>query len=344
MHLTEEQLSKIIEEEFINLINEEEIDEKLFDKLKNFGKGIISKLTKPTPNASAGVGRSFARYKVPQKQPVAVEPESEPNTALVPRDSTLPSTDVVDISPESEPTKVGKTTASVQPRLALPSGEKTQQQPDDIVGELPPTNKLPLQLPPPQLIGIADDYGSLQKSVDDTAYSKLLGRVQQQFFDTPRLQNLPQPEKNKYSKDINSVLKYLVSKNRVLSNSTIVPKDILREKTVQEAEEREKIPSAQQVGLEPWYIDGLINTTKRHFSGTINNKLIEFVITTLYKDGRIAISRRMYNKLLHTSDPRIAKQDLEDIENSLDEPSIKKESKSYNNFYNNWKKYTGVKI
>ena len=54
----------------------------------------------------------------------------------------------------------------------------------------------------------------------------------------------------------------------------------------------------------------------------------------------------MYNKLLHTNDPRIAQQNLEDVEKSLDEHSIRKESKSYNNFYNNWKRYTkpGVKI
>jgi hypothetical protein len=68
---------------------------------------------------------------------------------------------------------------------------------------------------------------------------------------------------------------------------------------------------------------------------TIDKKIIEFIITTLYQDGRIAISQRLYNKLIHTNDPRITNNlDTEDDGKNINE------SKSYSNFYNSWKKYT----
>jgi len=341
MRLTQEELKQIIKEEFNNLISEEEIDEKLFSALKDLGKGLLSKAKRkfsgmPDPGRSRGVGPWYVKYKEPQKQPAQPEDqeqETQPSTAIV----RAPSTAVGEPKIPQADVERGTATATVQPRLALPSGEKTQQQQADIVGELPPADKIPLQLPAPELIGIADDYGSLQKSIDDTGYSNILKRVRWRFYESsPQLKNLSQELKNQYNSDIDTVLKYLVTTNRVLSNSTIVPK----QKRMDESADRENVPSPQQINLEGFYIKNLINTTIKHFSNTINNKLIEFVITTLYDDGRIAISKRLYNKLLHTNDPRIRQvNNLEDLE-SIEE----QKSKSYNNFYNNWKKYTGVKI
>jgi hypothetical protein len=340
MHLTEEELKQIIKEEFSNLINEEEIDEKLFSALKDLGKGLLSKASniisrKPNPEASAGVGRAFARYKVPQKEPAEKKPEKTPQTGIIPRPSTAMSNDVIDIEPEIEEPGVERGTASatVQPRLALPSGKKTQQQQDDTAGELPPAGKLPLQLPAPKRIGVVPDYGSLMSSAEGQDYNNLYDSCIVQFSKTPYYVQLNSQQQKNASDNINTVLKHLVSTKRIIQNPTIGP--------LQEDNTR-PTPSLQQIGqidFNSWYIASLVNTTIKHFAGSsIPDEIIKFVIGFLFNEGRLAISQRLYNKLIHTQDPRITNN------LSTEQPEPQQESKSYNNFYNNWKKYTGVKI
>lgn len=341
MHLTEEELKQIIKEEFNNLISEEEIDEKLFGALKDLGKGLLSKAKRkisgmPDPGRSGGVGPWYLRYKEPKQEPTQPEePEqaAEPSTAIVRRPSTAvgqPQTPQPDV-------ERGTATATVQPRLALPSGEKTQQQPVNIVGELPPAGKLPLQLPAPRKIGIVSDYGRLMSSAENKDYEKLYESCIAQFSDTLYYKQLNFQQQKTASDNIDTVLKHLVTTKRIIQNPTIGPVN---------EEEARPTPSLQQIGeidFNSWYARSLISTTKKYFSKSIPDEIIEFVIKFLFQSGRLAISQRLYNQLIHTNDPRLGPTDTLDTEK---QPKEQTESKSYNNFYNNWKKYakTGVKI
>jgi hypothetical protein len=181
MSFTKQQLKQIIEEEFVNLINEEEIDEKLFDKLKSFGRGLLSKTKRafsnmPDPQASSGVGKWYATYKEPQ-QKKPEKPEEEPQktaqTAMVRASPTGISTDVVDMGYQSPSPEKGTATARLEPRKALPPGEKPQKSPDKISGELPPAENIPLQLPAPKRVGIVKNYGSLMYSAEGEDYNLL---------------------------------------------------------------------------------------------------------------------------------------------------------------------------
>jgi hypothetical protein len=333
MHLTEEELEQIIQEEFNNLINEEEIDEKLFTALKNLGRGLVRKASdtlsgKPNPKASAGVGRAFARYKVPQKQPISKEPEKKPTTALAIRPSSAVGEPQIS-EPDTE--KADYVHAYVKKPAQLPPGEVPQQKPVEPSGELPSSENIPLQLPEPKKIGILKDYGSLMSSVEGEDYRNLHDNGIVYFSKTPYYLNLSEQQKNIAKKNIDTVLKHLVATKRIIQNPTIGP--------LQEDNTR-PTPSLQQIGqtdFNSWYVASLVNTTIKHFAGSIPDEIIKFVIGFLFNQGRLAISQRLYNKLIHTNDPRVT-QDLSQ------EPNIQKEYKKYNSFYNNWKKYIGVKI
>jgi hypothetical protein len=331
MNLTEEQLKQIIKEEFNNLINEEEIDEKLFSALKNFGKGLLNKFTKPNPEASAGVGRAFARYKVPQKkpsQPEDPEQEKQPSTAIV----RAPSTAVGEPNIPQSDVERGAAAATVEPRTALPAPDKEPQEPATIVGELPPASKIPLQLPAPKKIGVVSDYGSLMSSADDKNYKYLYDSCINEFPNTQYYSQLNSEQQKSASDNINTVLKHLVATKRVIQNPTIGP---LKEDNTRPT------PSLQQIGqtdFNSWYVASLVNTTIKHFGNSIRDEIVKFVIGFLFNQGRLAISQRLYNKLIHTNDPRITNN------LSTEEPEPQQESKSYSSFYNNWKKYIGVKI
>jgi hypothetical protein len=154
-----------------------------------------------------------------------------------------------------------------------------------------------------------------------------------EFSNTPYYRQLNSQQQNTASDNINTVLKHLVATKRVIENATIGP--------LQEDNTR-PTPSLQQIGqtdFNSWYVASLVNTTIKHFAGSsISDEIIKFVIGFLFNQGRLAISQRLYNKLIHTGDPRITSN------LSTEQPEPQQESKSYNNFYNNWKKYTGVKI
>jgi hypothetical protein len=339
MSFSKKEFDTILQEETIKLLAEEGVQEGFLDRIKDLYKSF----TKPTPNASQGVGRAFAgyKYKPPAKQTATTqqqEPETEPasSTSLTKKqpDAMEPS----DVLPGSQDiSATGTYDLGTEPKLppsqqkALPPSQKSPEtvQPS---GDLPPSGNIPKQLQAPKNIGVADKLSDLQKSIDGVSYQNLFDGIQAKFFEKLKTTNLPEQEKQKYSDSIDTVLKYLISKNRILSNPTIVPKDVSAKKV---NENRQQAPSAQQVGIEEWYINALYKSTKKHFSNTIDKKIIEFIITTLYQDGRIAISQRLYNKLIHTNDPRVIDNlDTEDDGKNIDE------SKSYSNFYNSWKKYT----
>ena len=412
MRLTQEEIKQIIKEEFANLVNEEEIDEKLLSALKGIGKGLYNKAAdfmsgKPRPNASQGVGRAFARYKVPQKQPMG-QPEKKPD-ALVPLD---PQEIEGPFYPDRNQgqTKQGPpfgSTITVNRNTALGTGEKPAAPAKDVAikGQLAQTQKASLQLPAPKRIGIVPNYGDLMSSVEGEGYNKLHERCVSYFKEQPYFAKLNDQEKTKSFESIDTVLKHLVLTKRIIQNSTIAPLPM--------QEDSRPTPSMQQMGqteFNSWYPKSLLSTTKKYFSNsTISEEIITFVIQLLFEDGRLAISQRFYNKLIHSNDPRVVTSDLPQeptasqpepeptaSTNSPTEPTIRKpqkgetygeynryidsldpefelannaelqanldtipqdfnifnkvikqqESKSYNNFYNNWKRYTkpGVKI
>ena len=351
MPLTKQQLKQIIKEEFANLVNEEEIDEKLLSALKGIGKGLYNKATdfmsgKPKPNASQGVGRAFARYKVPQKQPMAQpEPEIQPGTGMTVRD---PAQGMQISDPDAEQPSDYKdapfgSSYSVNQPKQLGTGQPTDSAPQDVEssGDFQPSGPSQKQLPAPEKIGVVANYGELLQSTTNKSYSLVRDEVVRSLLDSEKFKSLKQSQKQILD-NVETVLKDLVLTKRVLLNSTIGPivKDVKSTN-----EERDEKPSYQQVGLEDWYINSLIITTKKKYGSRIPQEIVEYVIRTLYEKGRLAISTRLYNKLLHTNDPAIQNpQDLTNLESEPPQPQ--QESKSYNNFYNNWKKYTkpGVKI
>lgn len=346
MSFSKKEFDIILQEEIIKLLAEEGVQEGFLDRIKDLYKSF----TKPRPNASQGVGRAFAgyKYKPPAKQAATIQ-QQKPETKPAPSTSlTKKQPDAIqpgDVLPGSQDniSATGTYDIATQPKLppsqqkALPPSQKSPEtvQPS---GDLPPSGNIPKQLQAPKKIGIADELSDLQKSTDDKSYQYLFSGIQAKFFEKLKTTNLSQQTKENYSNSIDRVLKYLISKNRILSNTTIVPKDVSAKKV---NESRQNAPSAQQVGIEEWYINNLHKSTKKHFSKTIDEKIIEFVITTLYLDGRIAISQRLYNKLIHTDDPRIR-----DNWNTEDDGENIKESKDYKNFYNSWKQYTkpGVRL
>ena len=412
MRLTEAEIKQIVKEEFNNLINEDEIDEKLLSALKGIGKGLYNKAAdfmsgKPKPNASGGVAPYFAYSKIPQKQPLQKEPETQPD-ALVPRDPDAVVGPFYPV-PNQTNTKQGKTktrnsTYTMNRRRGIGPGKKPAA-PIAIKGQLAQTQKAALQLPAPKRIGIVPNYGDLMSSTKGEGYNKLHERCISYFKEHPYFAKLNDQEKTKSFESIDTVLKHLVLTKRIIQNSTIAPLPM--------QEDSRPTPSMQQMGqkeFNSWYPKSLLSTTKKYFSNsTISEEIITFVIQLLFEDGRLAISQRFYNKLIHSNDPRVVTSDLPQeptasqpepeptaSTNSPTEPTIRKpqkgetygeynryidsldpefelannaelqanldtipqdfnifnkvikqqESKSYNNFYNNWKSYTkpGVKI
>ena len=425
MRLTEEEIRQIVKEEFANLVNEEEIDEKLLSALKGIGKGLYNKAAdfmsgKPKPNASGGVAPYFAYSKIPQKQPMG-KPEKKPD-ALVPLD---PQEIEGPFYPDRNQgqTKQGPpfgSTFTVNRNTALGTGEKPAAPAKDVAikGQLAQTQKASLQLPAPQRIGIVANYGDLMSSAEGEGYNKLHERCVSYFKEHPYFAKLNDQEKTKSFQSIDTVLKHLVLTKRIIQNSTIAPLPM--------QEDSRPTPSMQQMGqteFNSWYPKSLLSTTKKYFSNsTIPEEIITFVIGLLFKDGRLAISQRFYNKLIHSNDPRVVTSDLPQepaasepeptepvirkpkkgenyrqyeeyiaelpfsdeamdvyekeiaanldslkhtlvtpnhaavaadkreklVKSLLDNPNLREvnKSKSYNNFYNNWKRYTkpGVKI
>jgi hypothetical protein len=337
MHLTEEELKQIVKEELTNLINEDEIDEKLFSALKNIGKGLLSKAsnifsTKPEPNKSQGVGRAFARYQVPQKQPTKQEPQQKPTTALAIRPSSAIGEPQI-----SEPDiERGTARARLKTRPELPAAQSPQKQPLKTSGELPASENIPLQLAAPKKIGILKDYGSLMSSTEEQDYKNLHDNSIAYFSKTRYYSNLNQQQKIIATKNIDTVLKHLVATKRIIQNPTIGPVD---------EQESRKTPSLQQIGeidFNSWYARSLISTTKKYFGNSIPGEIIEFVIKFLFQSGRLAISQRLFNQLIHTNDPRVGPTDELDSEQQTQQ----KESINYKKLYESWKIYakTGVKI
>jgi hypothetical protein len=348
MSLTEAQLKQIIEEEFVNLINEEEIDEKLFDKLKSFSKKFGDLFSKSVSSGRdvRDIGRALARYKVPEKQPQIGQPKQQPQkpeqpeeqpqispqTGLVRRSSTGLSTDVIGIGSEPVSPEKGTARARVEPRMALPPGERPEnnQQQFQPFGSLPPPIEIKKQLllSEPTKIGVTDKVGELLNDTNSESYKLLFGEIARSFKTSSDFESL-NPEQKQQSDDyINTILKSLADNRRILKNATYTV-------TSETLKEQDKVPSARQIEKDAGVFDSYIVKTLKH---SIKQKLnyipsviIEFVINLLHEEGRLAISKRMYNSLKHTEDPRLKKLN---------------ESKSYKSFYNNWKRYTqiGVKI
>jgi hypothetical protein len=336
MVLTEEELKQIIKEEFLNLVNEEEIDEKLFTALKDLGRGLLSKAKRsfsdmPDPEKSSGVGSWYAKYKEPLEKPKKTGiVRGKPQAVSI-------------MEPDSEeefydtPIDLTSTTAQLKPAGLLGTGEEPEQKPINIRGELPSSENIPKQLPAPQRIGIVKDYGKLMSSSENEDYKLLYSSCVSQFKKSKYYNELEQKQKQVSTSHIDTVLKHLVSTKRVIQNPTIAPIS-----TTAENQSRET-PSLQQIGqvdFNSWYIKSLIATTKKYFSNSsISEGTITFVIQFLFDQGRLAISQRLYNQLVHTKDPRVT-PDLQQ------EPETQQESINYNKLYENWKRHIklGVKI
>ena len=224
MPLTKQQLKQIIKEEFANLVNEEEIDEKLLSALKGIGKGLYNKAAdfmsgKPKPNASQGVGRAFARYKVPQKQPMAQpEPEIKPGTGMTVRD---PAQGMQISDPDAEQPSDYKdapfgSSYSVNQRKQLGTGQPTDSASQDVEssGDLPPGN-LPKQLPAPERIGVVQDYGDLLRSTIDESFSLLRQQVERDFIGDQRFKSLNASQKKETLDHCGYKELMLVLENRV---------------------------------------------------------------------------------------------------------------------------------
>jgi len=339
MSFSNKRFDQILQEETIKLLEEEGVSEGFLDRIKDLYKSF----TKPKPNASQGVGKAFAgfRYKPPAQQvkKPEQEPEQEPEkqqTGLTTKKagSLQPSDVIADPQDKQASAPTGTYDLGTQRKLppsqqvSSPAGEK----PPETVGpsgELPPSNNIPKQLPVPQKIGIMPEYQPLMLDIDKIDFQNLRDRMISLLQDKQIFINKDEAEKKQIIKQTETVLKYLVATKRVIQNPTIRPQN---ENTARPT------PSMQQVGavdFDSWYVKSLILTTQKYFQGSINSDIIKFVIGSLFEDGRLAISQRLFNKLIHTNDPRITDNlDTEDEDKNINE------SKSYSNFYNSWKKYT----
>lgn len=339
MSFSSKEFDEILQEETIKLLEEEGVSEGFLDRIKD----IYKSFTKPKPNASQGVGKSFAgfRYKPPVKQVKKSTPEQEPEKQQAQTGLTTKKSDSLqpgDVIPGQQDKQAGAPTGiydlGTQPKLppsqqtSLPAGEKPPERTIPS-GELPPSNNIPKQLPAPQKIGIMPEYQPLMLDIDKVDFQNLRDRMVSLLQDKQIFINKDEEEKKQIIKQTETVLKYLVTTKRVIQNPTIRPQN---ENTTRPT------PSMQQVGavdFDSWYVKSLVLTTEKHFQGFINSDIIKFVIGSLFSDGRLAISQRLFNKLIHTNDPRITDSlDTEDDGKNINE------SKSYNNFYNSWKKYT----
>jgi hypothetical protein len=337
MSFSKKEFDIILQEETIKLLAEEGVQEGFLDRIKDLYKSF----TKPRPNASQGVGRAFAgyKYKPPAKQATTTQqqdPETQPaaSTSLTKKqpDAMEPS----DALPGSQDniSATGRYDLGTEPKLppsqqkALPPSQKSPEtvQPS---GDLPPSGNMPIQLPAPKKIGVIPQYQPLMLDIDKIDFQKLRDKTISELTKAEIYLNKNRSQKAKIIKDAETVLKYLVSTKRVIQNTTIGP--------TQENAAR-PTPSLQQIGsvkFDSWYVASLIATTEKYYAGYIDSDVIKFVIGSLFNDGRLAISQRLYNKLIHTNDPRIT-----DTLNTEDHGKNTQESKDYKNFYNSWKQYT----
>jgi hypothetical protein len=339
MSFSKKEFDTILQEETIKLLAEEGVQEGFLDRIKDLYKSF----TKPTPNASQGVGRAFAgyKYKTPAKQTAKTTPQQEPEkqqaqTGLTTKKagSLEPSDDISGPQDKQASAPTGTYDLGTQRKLppsqqvSLPAGENP---PETSIpsGELPPSDIIQKRLPAPGEIGVMPEYQPLMLDIDKKDFENLRDNIVSSLEGTPIVQNKNEAEKKQIIGQIETVLKYLVTTKRVIQNPTIGPKN---ENTAR------RTPSMQQIGapdFDSWYVNSLFATTVKHFQGSISNDIIKFVIRILFSDGRLAISQRLYNKLIHTNDPRITNNlDTEDDGKNINE------SKSYSNFYNSWKKYT----
>jgi hypothetical protein len=331
MSLTKQQLKQIIEEEFINLVNEEEIDEKLFDKLKSFGKGLLGKTKNslfglPQPRAAGGVGKWYATYKEPQQPQEPEQPEKQKATTALdlvrPGFEHTPDSDIYD-------TEFSKTGHRYKDQSRLPTRPDSKQlnpykKPVDPV---PATRQLsspdiqqPKMLKSPDEITTSAEHGETVTPSDTKNVVELLNKYRADL----KPLNIPERE-------VDLVVGYLIANNRILVNPTRVPKA----PESQDAEVFQEIisPSYQQGEISFDTLDNYIRNLRDFFIKEKNIQIplihIHAIMKSIYDDGRLAISHQKLRKMGQKF------------------PDIKlKESKSYKSFYNNWKRYTqtGVKI
>jgi hypothetical protein len=211
MSFSKKEFDTILQEETIKLLAEEGVQEGFLDRIKDLYKSF----TKPTPNASQGVGRAFAgyKYKTPAKQTAKTIPQQEPEkqqaqTGLtIKKAGSLEPSDVV-AGPQdkqaSAPT--GTYDLGTQPKLppsqqvSLPAGEK----PPETVGpsgELPPSNNIPKQLPAPQKIGIMPEYQPLMLDIDKIDFQNLRDRMVSLLQDKQIFINKDEAEKKQMGLD-----------------------------------------------------------------------------------------------------------------------------------------------
>jgi len=335
MSFSKKEFDTILQEETIKLLAEEGVQEGFLDRIKDLYKSF----TKPRPNASQGVGRAFAgyKYKPPAKQAATTQQQQEPEknqTSLAVKQTAPMQPSDVYVGSQDNTSATGTYDIGTQPRLP-PSQQKalspSQKSPETVQpsGDLPPSGNIPIQLPAPEKIGVIPQYQPLMLDIDKIDFENLRNKTILELTKAEIYLNKNRSQKAKIIKEAETVLKYLVSTKRVIQNPTIGP--------TQENAAR-PTPSLQQIGtakFDSWYVASLIVTTEKYFAGSIDSDVIKFVIGSLFIDGRLAISQRLYNKLIHTNDPRIT-----DTLSTEDHGKNTQESKDYKNFYNTWKQYT----
>lgn len=350
MSFSKKEFDAILQEETIKLLAEEGVQEGFLDRIKDLYKSF----TKPRPNVSQGVGRAFAGYRyVPTAKQTAKttqrqEPQQEPEKQQAAQQTALATKQTKAIEPsdvfvsQDKKTKQPSGTYDLGTLPKLPPSQQkglppSQKSPETIQpsGELPPSENMPKLLTAPEKIGVIPQYQSLMFDIDKVDFQNLRDNVMSSLRGAEIYINKSKEEQAKTTKEVDTVLKYLVSTKRVIQNPTIGP---IQENTTRPT------PSMQQIGainFDSWYVKSLILTTEKYYQGSIGRDIIAFVIGILFRDGRLAISQRLYNKLIHTNDPRVT-----DMSNLEDDSENIQESKDYKNFYNSWKKYTkpGVRL
>lgn len=323
MSFSKKEFDAILQEETIKLLAEEGVQEGFLDRIKDLYKSF----TKPRPNASQGVGRAFAgyKYKPPAKQATTQqqqEPEKQQTTALATTktidrdagdtvDSEFTST-TKDITPKALSTATSKSlpphvepVKNVEPSRQLVSPSKAEQ---------------PKQLSAPGEIITSTDQGETVNPNDAKTVTDILKKYKADLASY----NIPEIETE-------IVIRYLIANNRVLVNTTRVPKA----PEVKDAEVVNEItlPSMQQGELSfetlEKYIKDLHYFFKKHHNLSIPLIHIHTIMKIIYDDGRLAISPQKMRRMGYNF------------------PQFNmKESKDYKNFYNSWKKYTkpGVRL
>ena len=343
MSFSKKEFDQILHEETIKLLSEEGVQEGFLDRIKDLYK----RYTKPRPNASQGVGRAFAGYKVPEKQPPGPKQTQQPQSTKAPQ-TGLATKQTATMEPSDISGPEYTSTAAKQPsgvydlglQKKLPSSQQqalpAYNEPPEAAApssQLPSSQKIQSQLPAPQKIGILSQYQPLMIDTDKIDFETLKTRVVESFQKTQLYIKTNNEQQKLFLRQIESVLRYLASTKRIIQNPSIGPVDEVTDRPT---------PSLQQIGVtdfDSWYATSLIETTKKHFGNIIDENIIKFVIRFLFDDSRLAISKRLFNKLIHTKDPRVTNDlDSEDASKNI------KESKTYKIFYNSWKEYakTGV--